>query len=81
VDSHNSIDCNLRSEWAPVMLAGGIVGGGPSQAPRLGCFEGFGPSQLSTSAILYLTFYTIQAAMIVASLSWPDHTKRKVHFP
>ena len=37
--------------------------------PRLGCFEGFGPSQVSTSAILYLTFYTIQAAMIVGSLS------------
>ena len=32
VDSHNSIDCNLRSEWAPAMLAVGIVGGGPSQA-------------------------------------------------
>jgi hypothetical protein len=32
VDSHNSIDCNLRSEWAPVMLVVGIVGGGPSQA-------------------------------------------------
>jgi hypothetical protein len=32
VDSHNSINCNLRSEWAPVILVVGIVGGGPSQA-------------------------------------------------
>ena len=49
------------------MVAGGIVGGGPSQAWLL---QGIWPNtSFNFGIILQFTLYTIQAAMIVASQS------------
>ena len=50
-----------------LMVAGGIVGGGPSQAWLL---QGIWPNtSFNFGIILQFTLYTIQAAMIVASQS------------